>query len=141
MAFRVLNWEEGRLVDLPSTVSVAFVKGNAATATSGLMTNAAADQDTSVHYICDETVTTTSSGELVRFYRVDPSVRIHADCEDAPAQTDVGTFCDLAGAGSLDPDSTTDALFFIESIDITENAVGTSTVVTGYFQSATANAL
>lgn len=140
MSFQVLNWEEGRLVDLPATNAVTFVKGNALTITSGLVTNAAADQNIDVMYIADEGKLTTTTGELIRCYKIGPSVRLRADCEDAPAQTDVGTFCDLAAAGSLDPNSVTDQLFFIESIDLTEGAVGTSTVVTGYFQNGTPNA-
>ena len=145
MAFRVINWGEGRSVDLPvGGSSIVWLKGAAAVHTSGLMALASADQNGSVHYICDQTITTgSSSGDLVRFIKVGNNVRISADCEDAPTQTTVGTLCDLAGASSLDPDSVTDALFYIESIDITSGngAVGTSTVVTGYFQSATANAL
>ena len=144
MAFRVLNWEEARQVDLKCAASVAFVKGSAAVHASGFMTLAATDQNDAVHYIADETVTTgAAAGDLVRFLKVGNHVRISADCEDAPAQTDVGTLCDLAGAASLDPNSVTDALFYIEGIDISRGngAVGTSTVVTGYFQSAQANAL
>lgn len=139
MAFRILNWEEGRVVDLPATNAVTFVKGNAIAFSTGLVTNASIDQDTDVRYIVDEGKLTTVSGELLRCYKIDPSVRLSADCEDAPAQTDVGTFCDLAGAGSLDPNSSTDDLFFIESIDLQAGAVGTSTVVTGYFQNGVPN--
>ena len=143
MAFRVLNYEEARQVDLPvGGSSIVWLKGAAAVHTSGLMALAAADQNGSVHYICDETITTGSAaGDIVRFLKVGNHVRISADCEDAPAQDDVGTLCDLAGASSLDPNSATDALFFIEAIDLQDGAVATSTVVTGYFQSAQANAL
>lgn len=141
MAFQPVNFEEGRLVRLPAAASITFTKGNAAVDNgSGLMTNAGASTAVDVRYIVAETVTTGSStGELVDFYRVDDSVRIKADVDAAAAQTDVGTVCDLAGAGSLNPDASTHDLFYIESIDLSDGAVGTSTKVFGYFVGGTPN--
>jgi hypothetical protein len=141
MAFRPLNFEEGRLVRLPTAASITFTKGNACVDNGvGLLTNAAAATAVDVKYIAAETVTTgASTGDLVDFYKVDETVRVSADCDAAPAQTDVGTMCDLAAAASLNPDASTNDLFFIESIDLSPGAVGTSTVVTGYFVHGTPN--
>ncbi len=140
MAFRPLNWEEGRVVQLAAANAVTFVKGNAARDNgSGFMDNSAANEEGDVQYIVSQAVLTASEGELVEFYRVDPSVRISADCDAAPAQTDVGTMCDLGAAGNLNPNQSDDDLFYIESIDLSGGAVGTSTVVTGYFTQAAPN--
>jgi len=134
MAFRALNFEEGRLVRLP-VAAATMVKGDAMVDNgSGFLTPATGGNGTQIEYIAAATVATTpTEGDLHDFYRVGPSVRISADCDAAPAQTDVGTYCDLAAAGSLNPDASTDDLFYIESIDLAGGAVGTSTVVTGYF--------
>lgn len=141
MAFRVLNFEEGRIVHLAAAASITFVKGNAiADNAVGFITNASGGQGGDVHYIADEAkVTGASTGELVRCYKVGPSVRISADVDNAAAQANVGTVCDLAGAGSLNPNASDDDLFYIESIDLAGGAVGTSTVVIGYFQNGVPN--
>lgn len=141
MAFRVLNFEEGRVVQLAAAASVTFLKGNAIRDNGvGFIDNSAANEEGDVQYICNEAIVTGgSTGELVTCYRVDPSVRISADCDLAPAQTDVGTLCDLGGAGTLNPNQSDDDLFYIESIDLSNGAVGTSTVVTGYFTQAVPN--
>lgn len=141
MAFYPVNFESGRLISMPTAASVTTTIGGAAKDNgSGYLTNAAADDNTEVRYIFWQATTTgASAGDEILCYKVDESVRIHADCEDAPAQTDVGTFCDLAGSASLDPDSSTDDLFYIEKIDLADGAVGTSTKVYGYFTSGVPN--
>lgn len=140
MAFRPLNYEEGRLVRLPAATTVTFLKGDACVDNgAGLMTVAASSTAVDVHYIAAEGVVTTANGQLVDFYKVGPDVRLSADCDAAPAQTDVGTVCDLASKNTLNPDASTNDLFYIESIDLAGGAVGTSTVVTGYFVSGTPN--
>ena len=140
MAFQPVNYEEGKVVLLPAADAITFVKGNAlADDGNGLLTNAAGDQNADVKFIAADSLLTTSSGQLINVIPVE-GLRILADCEDAPAQTDVGTHCDLAAAGTLDPNSTTDDLFFIESIDLADGAVGTSTKVFGYFATAVLNA-
>ena len=142
MAFQPVNWEEGRMVQLPAAASITFTKGNAiADNGSGFITNASAGQGVDVKYVAAETVTTgASTGDLVLCYDVTGNVRCRADCDAAPAQTDVGTVVDLAGAGSLNPDASADDLFFIESIDLAGGAVGTSTSVFGHFVHGAPNA-
>lgn len=135
MALYPVNFEHGRVVQLPTAASITFVKGNAVVDNgSGYLTNAASSTAVDVKYIALEGKTTgAAAGELLKVYKVDESVRVHADCDAAPAQTDVHTVADLAGAGSINPDASTNDLFYIESIDLADGAVGTSTKVYGYF--------
>ena len=148
MAFRPVNFEEGRLVRLRSAASVAFVKGHAciasavADATQGYMVLAASGTAVDIRYIAAETVTTGAvEGTMVEFYKVDPSVRINADCDDVVSTADQGTYCDLATVSTLNPDATTNDLFFIEKADTSADngAVETTTVVYGYFVGAVPN--
>lgn len=142
MAFRVVNFEEGRLVNLAAAASAAIVKGNALVDNgSGFITNAASGTAVEVHYIADETKTIGSTaGELIRAYKVGPSVRINADCDGVVSTIDVGTYADLAAAGSLNPDASTNDLFFIEKADTSNSeAVETTTRVFGYFQNCVPN--
>ena len=134
MAFIPLNYEEGRVVLLPLAASITTTKGGAVVDNgSGFLTNAASSTAVDIQYVTAEAMTSGSStGELVACWPT-RGVRFVADCDAAPAQTDVGTHCDLATAATLNPDASTNDLFFIESIDTGDGAVGTSTKVTGYF--------
>lgn len=143
MAFTPINFEEGDLILLPM-VAATYTKGQALSVTSGNYTAASGDQNGEVFAVCMEGVVIGSSGDKALCIATRYG-KFLADCEDAPAQTDVGTFCDLAAATTLDPDSSTDDTFFIESIDTSFangglGAVGTSTRVFGYFNHANPNA-
>lgn len=138
MSFRPVNYEEGKVVLLPAKASIAFVKGNAVVDDgAGFITNAASSTAVDIQYIVDETVTSagTDGATLVRCIST-RGVRFNADCDAAPAQTDVGTLADLGAAGNVNPDASTNDLFYIESIDLSDGAVGTSTKVYGYFNHA-----
>ena len=138
--FKPVNWEEGRLLQLPAANSVTITKGNALVDDgNGLLTNAASSTAVDIKFIAAETVTTTSSGQLVLVYKVDESVRILADVDAAAAQTDVHTYADLASVSTINPDASSNDLFYIESIDLTDGAVGTSTRVFGYFTNGAPN--
>ncbi len=115
MAFRPLNHEEGQVVLLPTAASVTFVKGNALVDNgAGFITNATGGNGPQIEYVAAEAlVSGAATGDLLRCIRVHPGLRFSADCDAAPAQTDVGTYCDLAAAGSLNPDASTDDLFYI----------------------------
>ena len=142
MSLRPVNFEAGRLVILPAANSVTFVKGDACVSDSaGLMTQASSSTAVEVHYIVQETVTTTAANQLVEFYKVGPSVRINADCDGVVSTVDQGTFCDLASATQLNPDASTNDLFLIEKADTSggNGAVETTTVVFGYFVNAVPN--
>ena len=136
MAFIPVNFEEGDFV-LHPMVAATYTKGQALTTSSGNYTAAAADQNGAVEAVCMEGVVIATNGDKALCITT-RGVKFLADCEDAPAQTDVSLSCDLASATELDPDSVTDNLFFIESIDTSFangglGAVGTSTRVFGYF--------
>lgn len=142
MAFLPINYEESHFIDLPM-VAATYTKGQALSVTSGNYTTAAADQNGEVFAVCMEGIVIGTSGNKAHCI-VTRGPRFLADCEDAPAQTDVGTFCDLAAATTLDPSSSTDDTFFIEKIDTSFangglGAVGTSTRVIGYFNHTNPN--
>jgi hypothetical protein len=140
MSFRPVNREDGRYRLLPAANGITFVKGEAAVDDgNGLLTNAASSTAVDVKYIVEENVVTTSSGQLVLFYKVDESVLINADVDAAAAQTDVHTYADLASKSTINPDASTNDLFYIESIDLSGGAVGTSTRVFGYFTNGAPN--
>lgn len=138
MAFRPVNYEDGKTVLLPAKASITFVKGNAlADDGAGYITNAGSGTAVDINYIADESITSAST-DGATLIRCIPTrgIRFNADCDAAPAQTDVGTLADLAAAGTVNPDASSNDLFFIESIDLTGGAVGTTTRVFGYFQHA-----
>lgn len=143
MAFRVVNFEEGRLINLAAAANAVIVKGNALVDNgSGFITNASVSTAVDIHYIADETKTIgATAGEFIRAYKVGPSVRINADCDLVVSTADVGTVVPLAAAGTINPDNTgNEDLFFIEKADTSNSqAVETTTRVFGYFQNCVPN--
>lgn len=140
MSFRPINYDDGKVELIAVATSVAVVKGGAmADNGSGLLDLATSSTAVDVEYIAAETVTTTSSGQLVKMFPT-KGVRFNADCDAAPAQTDVGTVCDLASGTTLNPDASTNDLFYIEAIDLSRGAVGTTTRVIGHFVEGAPNA-
>ena len=143
MAFRPINFEEGRLVSLPAKASITFVKGDACVDDgAGFITQAASGTAVDVLYICQKALASGGSDgdDNVELYKVDPSVLINADCDGVVSTVDVGTSCDLAAAASLNVDATTNALFYIEKADTSNaEAVETTTRVFGFFLNGIAN--
>ena len=130
MAFVPYQGECGKTVEMSAADATAFTKGNAVVDNgSGLITNASAGGNVDVRYIAAETVTTTSSGQKVLCWKTE-GVTFEADCDAAWAQTDVGTEADLAAAGTVDPDASTDDVFYIER---GVGLAGTGTKVIGHF--------
>ena len=117
-------------MELAAANSTTFTKGDAVVDNgSGLITIASAGGNVDIHYVCLETVTTTSSGQKVLCLETD-GVTFEADCDAVWSTTDVGTEADLAAAGQVDPDASTDDVFYIE------RGVGTAesgTKVIGHF--------
>jgi len=128
MAFTPINYEEGTVIEM-SAATEAFTKGEALTISSGNVTAASAGQGGEVFAVSMEAKTIATAGDPLKCI-ITRGVRFLADCDAAPAQTDVGTVCDLASATTLDPDASTDDLFYIEQIF---GKVATSTKVIGYF--------
>ena len=134
MAFTPINYDDGKLVDLPATAAT-YTKGQALQCTSGYYITAAADQNFAIEAVSMEGKVVATTGDPLKCI-ITRGVRFAADCEDDPAQTDVGTFCDLASATTLDPDSSTDDLFFIEKAVLPL----TAHKVVGYFMHENPNA-
>lgn len=131
MAFTPLFGDSGKYCLVKAANGVTFVKGNACadSSSSGLITNASAGQGTDVEFVVMESVTTTSAGQQVLCCRVE-GVTFLADCDAAWSTTDQQTYCDLAAAGTVDPDATSDNLFFLEK---GVGAAETGTQVIGHF--------
>ena len=128
--FTPIRYDSGKLVKVGVATGVAVVKGNAMVDNgSGLLTNASAGGGVDVRYVAMETVTTTADNQPVLMCETE-GVQFEADTDAAVAQTDVGTEADLAAAGQVDPDASTDDIFYIESI---VGAAGVATKVLGYF--------
>ena len=139
MAFRPINYEDGKVELVAAATSQTIVKGDAlADNGSGFLAVATSSTAVDVEYIAAKTITTTSNGELIPCIPT-KGVRFNADCDAAPAQTDVGTVCDLASVSTLNPDASSNDLFYIEAIDLSGGAVGTTTRVIGHFVEGTPN--
>jgi hypothetical protein len=128
MAFIPKIGQEGKLTQVAAANSTTITKGDALVDNgSGYLTTASAGTAVDVRYVAAETVTTTSTGQLVKVWRTD-GVTFEADCDAAFAQTDIGTEADLAAAGQVNPDASTNDIFYIEG-------PGSSTTkVRGHFQ-------
>ena len=127
MAFIPINFEEGRLVDLPMTAAT-YTKGQALLCTSGYYITSAAGSNLAVDYVCMEGIVIATTGNTAKCIST-RGVKFLADCDAAPAQTDVGTVCDIATATTLNPDASTDDIFYIESVILPL----TAKQVVGYF--------
>lgn len=133
MAFLPIQYDSGKLVRMAAATGQTIVKGDALVDNgSGYLAVSAGDAGQPHFYVAMETVTTTADGQMVLCIRVD-GVIFEADCEQAVSLTDIGTHVDLASKSTLDPDSTTDGVFYIESIVGGVGAAETSTKVIGWF--------
>lgn len=138
MTFIPRNRDAGTPVLVAGAASLAAVKYNAAVDNgSGYLTNAAAGTAVEVPFVENETITlSATAGEMVQCLRTTGGVIFDATTDAAPAQTDVGTVADLAGAASVNPDASANDIFYIESI------VGATAdlLVRGHFQMGVPNA-
>ena len=118
MTFISRNYDSGRNVLVAGAASLAAVKWNALVDNgSGFITNAASSTAVDVPFVAAETLTLGgTAGELLQCMRTGGNVIFDATTDAAPAQTDVGTRCDLASASAVNPDAVTNNLFYIESI-------------------------
>jgi hypothetical protein len=130
MAFTPLFGDDGKYCEVAAANATTFVKGNAVKDDgNGYITNSAAGDNTPVHFVVMESVLTTAAGQKVLCVRTE-GVTFLADVDSTWAQTDVLTAADLAAAGQVDPDASTDDIFLIEKgVGIT--SVGTQVV--GHF--------
>jgi len=127
MSFRPIKYLDGRIQRLPAATTVVFVKGMAVEDNGSGYLRLATSSSTEVRYIAMESLTTTADGDLLLVLDTQ-GVLFDADTDAAPAQTDVGTLCDLATNATLNPDASTNDVFYIQSI------IDTATSrVQGYF--------
>lgn len=117
MAFNPIQYDEGRTVELPFSTGETVVRGSAVVAdTDGYYIMGASSTATDVYYIALDTVTTTADGQMVLCLRVHDKVIFEVDTDADPARTDVGTLVDLASASTVNPDASTNDLFYIEDV-------------------------
>ena len=136
MSFRPKNFEEGKLVQMPAATAQTIVKGDCLVDNaSGYL--AVADNSTAVdvHYVAMETVTTTATGQMVLCIETE-NVLFDADCDGVWSIVDQGTYADLGSVSTVNPDASTNDLFYIlKGIGTAE----TDTKVLGYFTRAVPN--
>lgn len=136
MAFIPRFDTEGKTVLMPCANSQTIVKGNALVDNgSGYLGTASSSTATPVTHVAMQTVTTTADGQLVLCVRTLDGV-FEADCDAAWAQTDVGTYADLAAKDTINPDASSNDLFYIEK---GIGTAGTDTKVLGWFSHYTPN--
>lgn len=136
MAFRPVRNEIGTVLRGVAN-STTVTRGNTLVDNgSGYLTNGASSTAVDVEFIAAETVTTTADNQQVLCWETRGGVEFDADCDAAPAQTDIGTDCDLATVSTLNPDASSNDLFRLTAIN---GVVGTSTVVRGYFNHGVPN--
>src|SRR3990167_9175190 len=113
MAFVEQQKGEGRLVELPFSTGETVVKGGAVVADSdGYYIMASSSTAEDIRYVAMEAKTTTTDGESILCVETD-GVRFIADTDANPARTDVGTYADLATVSTVNPDASSNDLFFI----------------------------
>lgn len=117
MAFKPVQFDEGKTVELPFSTGETVVNGGAVVAdTDGYYIMAGSSTATDIYYVALETVSTTADGQMVLCLRVHDKVIFEVDTDANPARTDVGTLCDLASVTTANPDASTNDLFYIEDI-------------------------
>lgn len=129
MALRPLKFDSGRVTRLPAAATVTFTKHCGVEDNGSGYARLITSASTEVRYVCLEAVTSGSTDGATFIDVLDTQgVLFDADTDAAPLQTDVGTLCDVATNTTLNPDASTNDVFYIESI------IDTSTSrVRGYF--------
>ena len=115
MAFLPIQYDDGQLVKM-QVGATTFTKGDGCVFSSGYLTKAAGAQGGPVEYVIMETVASAATqGDLKLCIRAE-GVRFLCDTDGTPAQSQVGTYADLASASTIDEDASADDLFLIEQI-------------------------
>lgn len=134
MACVPYNHGEGKVLLVPAKANISFVKGDMLVDDgAGYITTVSGGGGVDVHFVAAETVTSGSTdGATLLTVWSTRGTRFLCDTDANPAQTDVGTIADIAAAGTIDPDASTDDIFYIEKI---LGAVADKKVL-GYFNHA-----
>ena len=140
MAFTPIQFDSGRLVQIPCATGQTIVKGDALSNVdgTGYYTTVSGGDGVTPTHVAMEDVTTTANGDMVTCIRTD-GVVFKADTDAAVSVVDVGTYADLASKSTVDPDASTDDIFFIESIVGGMGAAESSKAVIGWFTRGTPN--
>ena len=134
--FKPIRGHIGKTISMPAATAQTIVKGDALVDNgSGLLATASSSTATDIRFVAMETVTTTANGQEVLCLRTD-GVTFEADVDSTWATTDVGTEADLAAAGQVNPDASTNDTFLIEK---GVGATGVGTKVIGRFIQGTPN--
>lgn len=114
--FKPIRYDSGKLEKVACANSQTIVKGDAlADNGSGYLAVATSSTAVDIEYVAQESVVTTADGQLVLCVRTQ-GIQFEADTDADPAQTDVGTFADLASVSTINPDASSNDLFYIESV-------------------------
>lgn len=117
MAFKPIQYDEGNTVLLPFSTGETVVKGGAVVADSdGYYIMASSSTATDIYYVALQAATTTADGDMILCLRVHEKVVFEVDTDANPARTDVGTLVDLATVSTVNPDASSNDLFYIEDI-------------------------
>jgi len=136
MAFRPKNFLKHRVVLMPAATTQTITIGDALVDNgAGYLKVATNVTATDVHYIARDTVVTTANGQMVKCIETE-NVLFEADTDAAWATADVGTYADLATVSTVNPDASTDDLFYILK---GVGTAGTDTKVLGFFTRAIPN--
>lgn len=128
--FIPLNYDDGQIIEVPLATTQTVTKGMALMPENGYLTDNATTTTEEVLYVALEDKVSTADGQTVRAVPVFTGIRFLADCDDVVSIVDRFTHCDLATASTLNPDSSSEDLFYIEEI-VGEAEV--SKQVIGYF--------
>lgn len=124
MAILPFQFDSGKMSLIGAATGQTIVKGDMLKDNgSGYAVPVVAGDGVDVRWIAMESVTTTADGQQILAMSTD-GVTFIADCDAAWSITDIGTNCDIAAAGQLDPDAASDNIFAIE------RGVGTAEVGT-----------
>ena len=134
MAAIPINFDDGHLVLLPMTAAT-YTKGQMLICTSGYYVGTTAGDNNEVMAVCMEGIVIGTTGDTARCITTrGPKFVVDTDAD--PAQTDVGTECDVASGTTLNPDASTDDLFYIEGVILPL----TKRKIIGYFKHENLNA-
>lgn|SRR3990167_2797524 len=128
--FNPIRYDSGKLRKVKCANTQTIVKGDAlADDGNGLLAVATSSTAVDIEFVAMESVVTTASGQLVLCIET-KGVEFEADCDAAWAQTDVHTLADLASVSTVNPDASSNDLFYIsEGVGV----AGTGTKVLGHF--------
>jgi len=110
------QYDSGKLVNM-KVAAATFNKGDAMIDDgNGHLTAATSSAAVDIHYVAMETKSSApTAGDFCLMIKTE-GVDFEVDTDEAPAQTDMLTYCDLATVATVNPNASTHDLFFLESI-------------------------